>query len=38
MTEQNKELARKNVVSALIHAAIAVGFLILFFVVQSHRS
>lgn len=38
MTEPNKELARKNVISALIHVGIAVGFFVLFFIAQSQRS
>lgn len=38
MTEQNKELARKNLKSALIHVGIVVGFFVLFFIMQSQRS
>lgn len=38
MTEQNQELARKNAITALILGAIAVGFFVLFFIVQGARS
>lgn len=38
VTEQNKELARKNLITALILAAIAVASFVLFFIAQSQRS
>lgn len=38
MTEQNKELARKNLITALIFGAVAVGFFVLFFITQGARS
>lgn len=34
----NPELARKNLISALVHGLIAIGFMVLFFVAQSQRS
>ena len=38
MSEQDQKLARKNTVTALVLAAVAVGFFVLFFIVQSHRA
>ena len=38
MSEQDKALARKNTITALVLAAVAAGFFILFFIVQSHRA
>lgn len=37
MSDPRKDLARRNVRMALLHVALATGFLVLFFYMQTHR-